>query len=188
MPNLLIKELQNQDQQYFKEALDLLNRTQGRDLFEETYLEQKVNHPNAKVFGAFLDSNIIGIGVAEIITDFVFYKPFDSEICNELKTKKVGSFSTLAILETLQGKGIGQKISHARLKWLTDQGCNVILGLSWVSGLAHTSNRVFEKMGFKPVKRIDDFFKEMSIKKPFECPGCMNVPCTCAGIFYRLNL
>jgi GNAT superfamily N-acetyltransferase len=140
------------------------------------------------VVAAFLDAEIVGVGVTQIIDNFEYYRPFDSNIETELSTKRVGSFSTLAINESNQGQGLGQRLSMLRLDWLKDQGCQVVVGVSWVSGLSHTSNRVFEKMGFSAVKKVDHFYKESSIKHPFECPGCFKAPCTCSAILYRRTI
>ena len=188
MEAITLRQITSQDISYFGVALDLLNRTQGIGLFPQNYLEQRTSDIDSFVVGAFEDKNLVGIGVAQLISSFDFYLPFDSSITNELKDKVVGSFSTLAIREDLQGKGIGQKISLERLSWLKAKNCSVILGVSWVSGLAHTSDRVFEKMGFKPIKKIEQFFRDLSLQKPFDCPGCKKVPCECDGILYRLDL
>jgi ribosomal protein S18 acetylase RimI-like enzyme len=188
MNQLIIRKLINTDQSLFTEAIELLNRTQGRNLFDSNYLDIKTKDQNSIVLGAFNNNQLLGIGVAQVINDFKFYSPFDPQITNELQNTKVGSLTTLAILESHQGQGIGKKITVDRLNWLKEQGCKVIIGLSWVSGLKHTSDRIFEKMGFRAIKKIDQFFKESSIQKPFDCPGCLSKPCTCAGIMYRLDL
>lgn len=184
----VIRPLQIQDKNIFPEAIRLLNRTQGKDLFAPDFLDLLILNPNAFIVGAFLDAKITGLGVAQIISDFSYYLPFNSNIAAELAKEKVGSFSTLAIHESHQGKGIGQKIARLRLEWLKNNKCTTVLGVSWVSGLKHTSNRVFEKMGFTAIKKIEHFYKEMSTKKPFYCPGCKVAPCTCSAILYQLKL
>ncbi len=186
--NITLKELLPSDSNFFSDALEILNRTQGRDLFDANYLHKLFGKTENYIVGAFLNKEIIGIGVAQIITDFDFYIQFDNNIKVEMSNKKVASFSTLAITESMQGKGIGQKISKLRLDWVKKNNCTVVLGTSWVSGLKHTSDRVFEKMGFKAIKRVENFFVESSLKKPFDCPGCEKAPCICGAILYRLDL
>lgn len=186
--DISIKQLTIEDKEYFAEGVNLLNRTQGQDLFPPHYLERKMSDPLSCVFGAFHNAEIISVGVAQILHEFNYYAVFDENIEEELNGKVVGSFSTLCVREDFQGKGLGQKMSHARLKWLVDRGCQVILGISWVSGKEHTSNRVFEKMGFGLVKLVDNFFYENSLQNPFQCPGCGSPPCTCSAMLYRLNL
>lgn len=185
MEGFLFRQLTIEDKPLFADALELLNRTQGRDLFGPNYLEERTTSPTNYVVGALLNDKIVGIGVAGIISNYDFYLPFQAEINSELKHKKVGSFSTLCILEELQGKGLGQTLSKMRLDWLKSKECDVILGVSWVSGLAHTSNRVFEKMGFSPVRLVENFFHKMCIENPFDCPACSKDPCTCSAILYK---
>jgi GNAT superfamily N-acetyltransferase len=182
--SITIRPITSQDESYFKNALELLNRTQGRDLFAPNYMELRTKDPQAFIAGAFQGKELVGLGVAQVINNYDFYLPFDPDINKKLSLKKVGSFSTLCVLESLQGKGIGKRISEARLEWVKKQNCDVIVGVSWVSGLEHTSNRVFEKMGFTAVKKVDHFFGPMSVANPFDCPGCHKIPCTCAGILY----
>jgi GNAT superfamily N-acetyltransferase len=183
-----IRQLTIADAQYFEDALELLNRTQGRDLFNPTYMSRRISDPLSYVVGAFRDNQILAVGVAQVLHSVEFYLVFDAEIVNVLQNKVVGSFSTLCVHESLRGQGIGQKISQMRLDWLKDRGCEVVLGISWVSGLAHTSNRVFEKLNFKAVKRVENFFYQSSIDSPFVCPGCGGPPCTCPAILYRLEI
>ncbi len=185
--SLEIRPLTLADAGLFAEATEILNRTQGRDLFSQNYLADLVVDSKARIFAAFIDGRLMGLGVAQIISDFNYYLPFDENICLELEGKSVGSFSTMAMHEDAQGKGIGQQISQLRLAWLHEQGCEVILGNSWVSGLRHTSDRVFEKMGFRKIKLVENFFVESSLKQPFDCPGCRVHPCSCAAILYRLG-
>lgn len=176
------------DRKYFDEAQKLLNRTQGEDLFPPHYIERKLNDPLALVIGAFIGQEVISVGVAQVLHDLKYYIVFDENIEEKLKNNVVGSFSTLCVREDYQGKGLGQRMSHVRLNWLKDKGCEVILGISWVSGKEHNSSRVFEKLGFGMVKLVDNFFYESSLQNPFNCPACGSPPCTCAAMLYRLNL
>lgn len=182
-----IRVLTETDVEIFPDALELLNRTQGRDLFAPDYLLKKTSSTDAMVIGAFLDRELVAVAVAEFIDNFDWYLPFDPSM-NKYNGTQAGSFSTLCVKENLQGHGIGQALSHKRLEFLKSRGIPFIVGCSWVSGKTHTSNRVFEKMGFRPVKKVEDFFKEMSLKNPFSCPGCNVHPCTCSAILYRLDL
>lgn len=185
---ITIRSFTQVDHLMFKEAIDLLNRTQGQDLFDADYLEKLVGRDDAKVFAAFSDLELVGIGVAQIIDEYSYYRPFQNNIAEELRGKKVGSFSTMAVKEAHQGQGIGQQISKARLDWIRKMNCEVVVGVSWVSGLGHTSDRVFERTGFKKVKYVPDFYRESSIEKPFFCPGCKTQPCGCGAIFYKMDL
>lgn len=181
-------QLTSNHSRFFPEGIELLNRTQGRDLFPADYLQKRTEDLDSFVVGVFEASTLISIGIAQVIHEYDFYLPFDPDIVTELSTKRVGSFSTLCVHESYQGKGIGQKVSALRLEWIKSKKCEVVLGVSWVSGKGNTSDRVFEKTGFKKVREVANFFEGMSLQKPFVCPTCGGPPCKCAAIFYRLNL
>jgi len=176
-----IRKLVPSDSRSHDEALDLLKRTQGIGLFS---LIKRTNNPKAHTLCAFTDKKLIAVACAEIIDDFDFYKPFDPSITEKLKDRKVGSLCTLSVHENFQGKGIGQTLTKQRMAWLESQGCELVLGISWVSGLPHTSKRIFDKLGFRAVKEVKEFYKEIATQHPFDCPGCKHQPCVCSAIFY----
>lgn len=183
-PDVTIRPLTLSDQAYFSDAIELLNRTQGRGLFSADYLANHVQDTLSFVVAGFYEFEIVAIGVAQVIQNFDYYLPFDSEIQSKLSGKIVGKFATLCAREDWQGQGLGQRISHQRLNWLKAQNCDVVLGVSWVSGLKHTSDRVFEKTGFKAVKKVEDFYSVSPSHVYFDCPACATVPCRCPVVLY----
>lgn len=185
--NIEIKELDSSNLDLLNESLNMMNRTQGEGLFNQDYLIKKANSTEAIVLCAFLQKKLVGVGCAEIINNLDYYKPFENNIAERLKNKKVGSLCSLCVNEDLQGKGIGQTITKKCLDWLKNKGCDLVLGVSWISGLSHTSNRVFQKIGFKPIKEVKEFYKNDSIKHPFNCPGCKTQPCTCSATLYEYH-
>ncbi len=185
---ITIRQITPDDHQLFPAALELLNRTQGRDLFGPQYMSERTSDPRSFAVGAFAGVELVGVGIAQLITEFEYYEPFDPNISSELKGKAVGSFSTLCVHERFRGQGIGKRLSQRRLEWLRERKCEVILGVSWVSGLPDTSDRVFEIMGFKAVKTVSNFYHDSSLEHPFSCPGCGKSPCVCSAILYRLDL
>lgn len=186
--NIEITEITSPRDPIIEEVLLLLNRTQGEGLFDRNYLAQKIESPDAYVVIGRIDGGLVAAGSAMIVDDLKFYQAFDSDIDAKLAGKRVGSFNTLSVLESHQGKGIGQMISRERLRWLDSKNCEVILGISWVSGLKNTSDRVFRKLGFRQVAEVPNFFQKGSAYQSFICPGCGNKPCTCSAILFELKL
>ncbi|MCX6113475.1 MAG: GNAT family N-acetyltransferase [Proteobacteria bacterium] len=185
--NIEIVELDINNLELLKESLNIMNRTQGDGLFNEDYLVKKARSTDGVVLCAFLKNKLVGVGCAELINDLDYYKPFDNNIVERLKNKKVGSLCSLSVHEDFQGKGIGQMIARKCLDWLKSRGCDLVLGLSWVSGLPHTSNRVFQKIGFQVIKEVKEFYKEGATKHPFNCPGCKTQPCICSAVLYEYH-
>jgi GNAT superfamily N-acetyltransferase len=185
---IVVRPLTAQETRLESSALELLNRTQGVGLFSSNYLQRRFQNPESVVLAAFYEQELIGISIAEIIHKFDFYLPFNSRIEDELNNKRVGSFATLSVTEAFLGKGIGSLLCEKRLKWLKSKGCEVVLGVSWVSGFSYNSARTFERTGFTAIAKVDDFFEKSSLEHPFDCPGCHHLPCTCSAILYRLDL
>lgn len=187
LSGIKIRKINAENSSELKEALAMMNRTQGVGLFNSSYLTNKIESQNAIALGAFDSNELLAVGCAELINDFSYYIPFDENISLKMKNQKVGSLCTLCVREDLQGKGIGQLLSQWRMKWLKEEGCFVVLGVSWASGLMHTSDRVFKKLGFEPVKEVKEFFKASAEKYPFQCPGCRTQPCICSATLYLYN-
>lgn len=182
--DISLRPLTAKDHNFFSAGVELLNRTQGRGLFADDYLTLRTGDPDSYVIAAFHNNEIVGIGVSQIIENLDYYLPFEPNIKTILKDKIIGKFSTLCVREDWQGKGLGQQISHERLKWLKTRKCDVILGVSWISGLKHTSDRVFEKMGFRVVKKVEDFYLVSPFHVSFDCPACSKTPCQCPVALY----
>ncbi|TFH64474.1 MAG: GNAT family N-acetyltransferase [Candidatus Zixiibacteriota bacterium] len=184
---ITIRQMTSNDHQLFPAALELLNRTQGRDLFDRQYMTERTSDPRSFAVGAFAGTELVGVGVAQLISEFEYYQPFDPNISSELKGKTVGSFATLCVHERFRGRGLGKQLSQKRLEWLKERKCEVILGVSWMSGLPQTSDRGFETLGFKTVKAVSNFYRDSSLERQCSCPGCQKSPCVCSAIFYRLD-
>ena len=73
MKDLVIRQLTAQDAEYFPEGIELLNRTQGRDLFAKDYLEIRTADPKSYVVAAFQGGQIVSLGIAQIIDNYDFY-------------------------------------------------------------------------------------------------------------------
>ena len=185
---MIIRELHAADRAPLATALAMLNRTQGEGLFEADYLSKRLGNPDQLVLGAFEGDLLVGVSVVELIDNFDYYLPFDPDIVLKMAHKKVASFTTMSVRESHQGRGIGRMLSEPRLEWARRKNCDVVLGVSWESGKPGTSKRTFEGAGFKAVAKVQDFYVESSKLKPFGCPGCCRLPCTCGAIFYRLDL
>ena len=186
--NLRISEIKSTSDPVIDEAIRLLNRTQGDGLYDRTYLEEKITSKNAYFIVAHEGEKLVSAGGAILLENFDFYKPFDANIDVRMAGKRVGCLNTLSVVETHQGKGIGQQMGRIRLNWLKSQGCDTVVGISWVSGLENTSDRVFEKLGFRRVSFVPEFFRHAMSYISFSCPGCHNQPCLCSAVLYELDL
>ena len=157
-------------------------------LFGSDCLDKFFVPGQGRAVAAFLGSELVAVDRVKLFSSFDYYLPFDPELPVELRVRRVASFDTLSVREDLPGRGVGGRLSQMRLECMRSQGVEVALGVSWVSGKAHTSNRTFEEAGFRAVRRVDHFSARSSLENPFDCPGCHVPPCSCSAVLYRLDL
>ncbi|MEO7678171.1 MAG: GNAT family N-acetyltransferase, partial [Verrucomicrobiota bacterium] len=142
--------------------------------------------PDQLLVLALLDGEIIGVASARRLPPdgSAFYAPFGNEAVELFRQHRVGSLNCASVQETWQGRGIGSELGRRRMAWLEETGCDALVGISWESGLAHTSDRVFLRLGFKPISRVTDFYVGMSLERKFICPVCGPPPCRCAATLF----
>ncbi len=182
-----LKNLSSEDMEFLPACLNLLERTQGVNVSSLDYLKQLVNSPTGSLFAYFDGNNeVIAVAGAKVLENdtFDYYAPFGDDATALMKRSRVGSFCTMSVREDFQGQGLGLKLSLKREQWLKDQGCNLLVGISWVSGQSNNSARVFKKLGFRVVKEIENFFVVSSVTDALLCPVCKTPPCTCPGILF----
>jgi GNAT superfamily N-acetyltransferase len=172
----------------YPEANALLNRTQGEGLFAADYLEQCARDPDTVIVLALDDARRLeGVATARVLPadGFDYYLGFGDTLVRDLFARhRVGSMETASVIESRQGRGLGQQLARPRIEWLAARGCTAAIGVSWRSGLAHTSDRVFERVGFTRAADAPAFYVDDSLARGYVCPVCGQPPCRCAATFY----
>jgi GNAT superfamily N-acetyltransferase len=172
---------------FFPECLALVDRTQGRGIFALDYFERCASDGEKLLLLALLDGSLVGVAGARVLPQdgFDYYLSFGREVVVDLfQHHRVGLMSTASVVEPLQGQGIGQELTRRRIQWMNDAGCTAQIAVSWESGLAHTSDRVFMKLGFKCLSQVKGFYGEDSTQRGWICPVCGSPPCRCSASFY----
>jgi GNAT superfamily N-acetyltransferase len=170
------------------ECLALVERTQGKGIFEPDYFGRCASGEGDRLLLiALLEGKLVGIATARVLpeNDFDYYVPFGKEAVERLfQQHRVGSMETASVTESLQGQGIGQELTRHRIRWLSEAGCTAVIGVSWESGLANTSDRVFTKLGFERLSQVRGFYAHDSVRRGFICPVCGSPPCRCSASLY----
>lgn len=91
-------------------------------------------------------------------------------------------FESVAVKEKFQGQGIGTSLSSNLIEELN----NPVYCLSWVRDGKKDSRELMKKLGFKRVKKEEEFWYEESIGKQNYCPDCGS-PCRCAAALFVLE-
>lgn len=169
-------------------ARQLLNQALGADTYDAAALAALCRNPDEYLIAAWLDGALVGVAGARVLDPDgrSYYARFGAEALALFDRGPVGSLSTSAVREDLRGQGIGSRLTAARLAWLDQRGCRRVVGVSWLSGLAHGSARVFERHGFRRVASVEQFFRDASEADGWSCPVCGH-PCLCPAALYVLE-
>jgi GNAT superfamily N-acetyltransferase len=173
----------------FAEAKQLLDQAIGVGWFTTEKLQTMSQAANGQLLCARDDEDAL-LGVASVIAldaqQVGFYRVF-GDAAQILDGKRVGALSLSALIPSMRGKGLGSAMMRARLTWLRERDCNYAVGISWLSGLTHTSKGVFERYGFEVLAVSHTFFEAESREHGYGCPAC-GFPCRCTGLLYGLAL
>lgn len=173
----------------FSIANELVGEALGSGWYTVEKFEAMSQAPNTRLLGA-RDASAALLGVANAVRldseEVAFYRVF-GEAADVLEGRRVGALSLSAIVPSMRGKGLGSALMRARLEWLREQDCDYAVGISWQSGLAHTSKTVFDRHDFSVLGRSDTFFEDESKKHGYGCPVC-GFPCRCKALFYGRTL
>jgi GNAT superfamily N-acetyltransferase len=167
----------------FQAAAPLLNDALGPGTYTPQSVQELAEDPRVLLLGAWKDDVLVGVSGARLLDENLsFYDAFGSGAA-VLRGKRVGSLQTSALVPAARGQGIGKRLAEARLAWLRENGCEYAVGIAWISGLAHTSRPVFERLGFVPLGESSDVFRELSTREGWSCVVCGH-PCVCPAILY----
>jgi ribosomal protein S18 acetylase RimI-like enzyme len=169
----------------FTVAAKLMNEALGRGSFTEEKVAGLAAEPNGRLFAARdPQGTLLGVAHARVLPrdGLNFYRVFGA-IVKTLEEKQIGSLFASAVVPAARGRGVGTSLARARLAWLAEQGCNYVIGISWVSGLPHTSRPVFERLGFHILGESNAFFEVESQRQGYGCPVCGS-PCRCVALLY----
>ncbi|MEO5803594.1 MAG: GNAT family N-acetyltransferase, partial [Verrucomicrobiota bacterium] len=171
---------------FFPVCRALVDRTQGKNVFPADYYTQCIANPDQLLLLALLKGELVGVASARRLPSdgSAYYAPFGNEAVELFRQHRVGSMESASVEESWQGHGVGRELGRRRVAWLEEMGCDVIVGIAWESGSPHTSDRVFLRLGFEPLARVQDFYVNISVQRGFICPVCGPPPCRCSASLF----
>jgi ribosomal protein S18 acetylase RimI-like enzyme len=168
-------------------AADLLNRELGDGLYRPEWLLKDAADAAAGVWVAGSPAPV-GAAVARIVAsaNSVYYRAFGPPALDQF-AGTVGSLEALAVEPASRRRGIGSRLTSARLDWMRARGCTAVVALSWRSGREGSSIGLFRKIGMAEGPTVERFYLDESLRDGWACPVCGG-PCTCSATLFTLSL
>jgi transcriptional regulator with XRE-family HTH domain/ribosomal protein S18 acetylase RimI-like enzyme len=98
-------------------------------------------------------------------------------------SEKIGVIKTVAVYNKYQGYGIGKKIIEKCYDVLLDKGIDSACSIAWKNGDVTNVGGILNSLGFREFTSKENYWKEDSEEKGYNCPICGN-PCNCTGVIY----
>lgn len=183
-----INDIKASDNQLLKQASEIYDISLGQNYIPSEDLSKYASDPKRFILiGAIINQTLLGVMLAY---------PLDKKTAEEythalqqhnipttLPENAVGLIKSLAVRPEYRHRGIGTKLTIESIVRLKEMSCDFFLAVSWVSNKPDSSQKMFEKLGFKNILSVPDYWTQDSIKEGYQCPNCGN-PCHCTANFY----
>jgi GNAT superfamily N-acetyltransferase len=181
--DLDIKPLNDSDQEALREASSVLH-----DAFGPAYPEERlvtlIREPERLILTAQLEGHVVCVGMAvRLGDDLRLFEFYSEDTLTRLRRHRVGLMDSMAVAPGLRAKGIGQRVAHKLMAWLTDGGCDLAVAPSWVSGGPNPSGPGLEKLGFHAIAELAGEVHRVRNMGGRPCSVC-GIPCHCSGILF----
>lgn len=183
-----IRSITPQDTDSLNQASSIYDLSLGQKYIPFDSLLEYSKYPDKYILiGSFLDQTLLGVMLA---------LPLDNDLSEEFNNAFVknnisiflpksitGVIKSVAVHPDFRHHGIGTTLTIEAMKRLEGMSTRIFTALSWDSGKPDSSPKMFEKLGYKNILRVRDYWYHDSLEKKYECPICGN-PCHCNAIFY----
>lgn len=181
--NITFRELKSTDDVYFPIGTKLIKDAEGEQSIGDRQVELFASALECCVFGAFINDELIGIGLGGIIpkNQYEHYSSYSNSIYNILLDNKIGALLFVAVKANYQGKGVGKKLLELRLDWIKSNGAKYALACSWKNNKKFSSPRLFIADGFEVISHFSTYIHPAIEINP--CPICKPT-CHCENYIF----
>ena len=174
---------------HFKIIWNISDAQLGKGYLTYDTLLKKINHQNIIFKTVEFESKVIGFYIFHLQTqEYSLFRNLN--IVNLDKNNSSLIIKTIVISDEYQKKGITNNILLEAEKIARQNNINKIYCFAWQHQSSKTipMSKILQKNGYSLSQTIDDFWKEESITKDFECPICNTPPCLCSLVIYTKNI
>lgn len=188
-PNIAqIQDIKAGDTGLLKQAEQIYSLSLGQNYISADDLMRYAANPEKYILlGATIDRKLAGIMLAFPLNEEIgreFNEAFQkNNVSIFLPQYSTGVIKSVAVHPDFRHHGLGTKLTIEAMARLKRMSTKIFAALSWDSGKPDSSPKMFEKLGYKNVLTVKEYWKQDSEEKQYACPNCGN-PCHCTAIFY----
>lgn len=190
--NLVIS---NMEEKHFKYVKKIANAQLGVDYIDLNMLTTMIKNDKKYIIKVVIDQTLNKV-VAFLISHSVEQEDLKSLFMIDkinlpnvfYNSKSLGIVKTIAVEEDYKGHGIGTMLMKDMLNEFKKREIQDIFSLAWKSKIGTNSKGLLEKLGFNNIMEIQEYWKDDSLEKNYNCPVCGRPPCLCAGVIYFKSL
>lgn len=164
--------------QYEEEILAMANEAFGADYFNSSVKDTD----NSIWLAAFVNDDLVGF-VLSYIVDWLFLNDDDLKSLF-VKDKPVIYLKSIVVKSIYRRQLIASHLIGQLEKSALEYKASGIYADAWATPIGITSGLLFDKAGYKELKRIENFWYDDSLLEGYQCKECGIAPCCCSAVIY----
>ena len=175
-------EIKEFELELVKKAVDLINENLGIGYVDESFIEDKINAPNALIRQATQDNELLGLTLGLLLDKSALkaYTLLENKKLSDL-VKKNGVYlyrKLTVVTEESRSQGVAKLLVSKLSERMAPYALNVISTSWYRNGVPANLQK---SLGMKSFGIINDFWKSDSLSRGFICPVCSDPPCNCSA-------
>jgi len=155
----------------------------GNQSFGDGYLNSVFDRPNdVRCIGALDQGRLIGFVLFYSI-DIKTVLSFDVTVLFQ-PSMLVVYLKSVIVLPEYRRQKVATKLISAIEVMGEKQGITHYYAEAWSTLAGLTSGQLFENLGYRIVKQIDNFWYEESLNQGYCCSECGKAPCHCKAVIF----
>jgi|ERR1035437_4694638 GNAT superfamily N-acetyltransferase len=179
--------------QELTEVHNLFEIALGKDYITKESLLVEILSKNSQIFVAKEGNIIIGAANCSYFKHTELASHLPSEMSDlvqqylDLKPREyVGKIDGVVVTPDKQKRGIGRQLVQMEIEWLTPRVQKLII-MARIKEETCPAESMLIDMGFIELATVENFWKQDSLEKKYNCPVCKN-PCRCSAKLFQRDM